>query len=639
MVVRKKCNKKKKKNIYELYLNMCEEKNKKLGEKNGDDIIDLEKEVKIRLEEQTSLLSIKGIDRVDIKQKKGKHSIICIHYIKNMCMKNLFCNYLHQLIYSRIPTCKNYLKYNYCADKVRGSCMFRHTLENTNVSHYNENKDEYLDETLKFLHEKNICVNYLLGFCALGYNCRKIHKNRSRKYINIISILPKFYLDHILINKRLYTHLYNNQKKFLNDLNKLKDALIILSGEKYYDKMNLSKNENENSLKEGFKGSNNNNNINSSNHNINNNNTKGNININDNNNYNNVNIDTSIYNNSNNNDNIYNNSGIIDTADDNIDNTNNYNSNNQNIFMKNNKNNLNDIIKNNQKIIGYNNSNEIINNATNDNVDKYLNECNKSNNEHTKNLGKYNNYNNHSNEKIYRNKINNYYNNENIVTSDSMNIPNVYDLNNNLIQNDKIKVFIIKCNQISHLYLSILYGVWATGKNNTRKFVNLFKENYTIIFLFSVNESGGFQGYAKMITLPIKNLYDNLWGSITKRLGGNFRVQWIKTAKIDFDVFKNMVNSYNDNLPLKKSRDGTELPLNLATIICNKLNSLPNEDFLAGTIYEYKRRINHSTFFTNLHKQNLLNTTTMWDMLIFNLNQKSDCQQITFIDGTEQNIK
>ncbi|CRH03943.1 YTH domain-containing protein, putative [Plasmodium relictum] len=610
MVVRKKCNKKKKKkNLYELYLNMCEEKNKKLEGKNADYTIDLEKEVKIRLEEQTSLLSIKGIDRVDIKQKKGKHSIICIHYIKNMCMKNLFCNYLHQLIYSRIPTCKNYLKYNYCADKVRGSCMFRHTLENTNISHYNENKDEYLDETLKFLHEKNICVNYLLGFCALGYNCRKIHKNRSRKYINIISILPKFYLDHILINKRLYTHLYNNQKKFLNDINKLKDALIVLSGEKYYDKSNSSKNENENSIKDVFKSSNNNN-------------------------------DNNIYNNSNNSDNnIYNSSGIIDTYDDNIDNKNNYNGKNLNIFMKNNKNNTNDIIKNNQKMVGYNNNVEIISNNTTDNVDdKYLNEYNINNNEYSKNMGKYNNYNNLGNEKTYHNRINNCYNNESIVTNDSISIPNVYDLNNNLIQNDKIKVFIIKCNQISHLYLSILYGVWATGKNNTRKFVNLFKENYTIIFLFSVNESGGFQGYAKMITLPIKNLFDNLWGSITKRLGGNFRIQWIKTAKIDFDVFKNMVNSYNDNLPLKKSRDGTELPLNLATIICNKLNSLPNEDFLAGTIYEYKRRINHSTFFTNLYKQNLLNTTTMWDMLIFNLNQKSDCQQITYVDGIEQNI-
>ncbi|SBS89636.1 YTH domain-containing protein, putative, partial [Plasmodium malariae] len=276
MVVHKKSINKKKKgrNMYELYLSMHEEKYKKVEEEKSTNdeayVVDLEREVKIKLEEQSNLLSIKGIDRVDIQQKKGKHSIICIHYIKNMCMKNLFCNYLHQLIYSRIPTCKNYLKYNYCADRVRGSCMFRHTLENTNSNYYNDNKDEYLDDIIKFLHEKNICVNYLLGFCNLGYNCRKIHINRTRKYINIISILPKFYLDEILINKSLYTNLYSNSKKFINDMNKLRDALIVLSGEKYYDKTNISsKNEKDYNLTDHFKNTNtmmNNNNINESHH-------------------------------------------------------------------------------------------------------------------------------------------------------------------------------------------------------------------------------------------------------------------------------------------------------------------------------------------------------------------------------------
>ncbi|SCN26237.1 YTH domain-containing protein, putative [Plasmodium berghei] len=566
--------KKKKKDLYELYLNMYDDiyrNREEIREKdeaveikkktNDNKIIDLEKEIKLRLEEQSNLLSIKGIDRVDIKQKKGKHSIICIHYIKNMCMKNLFCNYLHQLIYDRIPPCKNYIKYNYCADKIRGSCMFRHTLENTNMNYYNENKEEHLDEALKFLHEKNICVNYLLGFCNLGYNCRKTHKNKSIKYLNIINILPKFYLDQILINKNLYTHLYKNQQ-VINDMNKLKDALIILSGEKYQEKnISLTKNEIENPLSDIF--------------------------INNDNNYKDIN-----------NSRMLNNSGINIHDDKNS------------------------------------NRGGMINTGNN------MNGIGDSINGENVNIGNDGYFNKHSN--MLHNNSNN---NENILQNNEPNniktvgnIPEVYNLDNIPVASDKIKVFVIKCNQISHLYLSILYGVWATGKNNTRKYVNFFKENYTIIFLFSVNESGGFQGYAKMITLPVKNLYENLWGPITKRLGGNFRVQWIKIAKIDFDVFKNITNPYNDNLPLKKSRDGTELPLNIASIICNKIHALPNEDFLAGTIYEYKRRINHSVYFTNLYKKNMLNTNTMWDSIIFTLNQKSDCQQITFIDGIEQNI-
>ncbi|SCM02530.1 YTH domain-containing protein, putative [Plasmodium chabaudi chabaudi] len=552
-VINKKKKKKKKEDLYELYLNMYEdiyrnreeitEKGEGVGIKkssNDANRIDLEKEVKLRLEEQSNLLSIKGIDRVDIKQKKGKHSIICIHYIKNMCMKNLFCNYLHQLIYDRIPPCKNYIKYNYCSDKIRGSCMFRHTLENTNTNYYSENKEESLDEALKFLHEKNICVNYLLGFCNLGYNCRKIHKNRSIKYLNIINILPKFYLDQILINKNLYTNLYKNQQ-VLNDMNKLKDALIVLSGEKYQEKnTSLTKNDRENSL-----------------------------------------------------------SDMLINSD------------------------------NNYKDMG---SSRILNSGTNIHDDKNLNRSVDNINGDHINItdGNLNMLQNNNENMLQNNDPNN--------IKGVGNIPEVYNLDNTPVTSDKIKVFVIKCNQISNLYLSILYGVWATGKNNTRKYMNFFKENYTIIFLFSVNESGGFQGYAKMVTTPIKNLYENLWGPITNRLGGNFRVQWIKIAKIDFDVFKNITNPYNDNLPLKKSRDGTELPLNIASIICNKIHALPNEDFLAGTIYEYKRRINHSVYFTNLYKKNMLNTNTMWDSIIFTLNQKSDCQQITYIDGNEQNI-
>ncbi|SBT45633.1 YTH domain-containing protein, putative [Plasmodium ovale wallikeri] len=672
--------KRKKKNVYELYLNMRNEmsKNRRDGEEEGKNesdryadrevdrdgnrvgnrladreaVIDLEKEVKVRLEEQTNLLSIKGIDRVDIKQKKGKHSVICIHYIKNMCMKNLFCNYLHQLIYSRIPTCKNYVKYNYCADKVRGSCMFRHSVENTsaitNTNNYMENKDENLDDILKLLHEKNICVNYLLGFCNLGYNCRKVHKNKSRKYINIISFLPRFYLDYILINKRLYAHLYNNQKKFQNDMNKLKDALIVLSGEKFPDKNNTLKNEKENYITETLT-TNGNNMNNSDSYNI--------VSSNRHNIANTSNVENALLGSNSSNVCISFGAGI----EENTENVNLLNSN----------------IRCSQKGVttSYNRGGF------------YKNMTHMESNMEEKYQSKKNNnvMGNHANDNAYNiNRMDNILsfgegigvkgrgvegigvkgrgvedrgvgdrgvedrdvedrgvedrgveaNKERIGSS----IPNVYDLNNNPIENNKVKVFVIKCNQISHLYLSILYGVWATGKNNTRKFVNLFKENYNIIFLFSVNESGGFQGYAKMITMPIKNLYENLWGPITKRLGGNFRIQWIKIAKIDFDIFKGIVNPYNDNLPLKKSRDGTELPLHIGSIICNKIHALPNEDFLAGTIYEYKRRINHSSYFTNLHNQNLLNTNTMWDIIIFNLNQNSDCQKITFINGTEQSI-
>ncbi|KJP89804.1 hypothetical protein AK88_00512 [Plasmodium fragile] len=594
MIARKRITKRRgRRNLFQLYLSMREEKcQKEVGQDDAygepphgihsnhqggahpseqPHIMHIEKQVKMKLEEQSSLLSIKGIDRVDVQQKKGKHSIICIHYIKNMCMKNLFCNYLHQLIYAKIPACKNFLKNNYCADKVRGSCMFRHTQDNVNPGGFSENKDEHLDDVLKLLHDKNICVNYLLGFCNLGYNCKRVHKGKGRKFVNLISILPKFYLDHILINQRVYAHLYTNQRKLSSDMSKLKDALIVLSGEKYQEKVAVSAN--SNSLK----------------------NDKENFQTDD----------TSVRNLD------YHQRGVNSDMHRHLggdsslqrDNASNAQSNSRYYPFK-----------VGTSSGGTNNFDDFVHPADHITMASRDSEKGFTHNRAGTNAAEMRSQ-------------------ENLMT-----IPNIYDINNEIVPSEKIKIFIIKCNQMSNLYLSILYGVWATGKNNTRKFSTLFKENYTVVFLFSVNESGGFQGYAKMVTVPIKNLYENLWGPITSRLGGNFRIQWIKIAKIDFDAFKNMKNPLNENLPLKKSRDGTELPLHLASIICNRIYALPSEDFLAGTIYEYKRRINHGAFFENLHKQGLLNSNTVWDMRIFILNQQSDCERITFIDGTEQAI-
>ncbi|CAA9990411.1 YTH domain-containing protein, putative [Plasmodium knowlesi strain H] len=611
MITRKKISKTRgRRNLFQLYLSMQEEKCQSEGRDQDDVYVDsphgihsnhqtavhsrenahimhLEKQVKIKLEEQSSLLSIKGIDRVDIQQKKGKHSIICIHYIKNMCMKNLFCNYLHQLIYAKIPACKNFLKNNYCADKVRGSCMFRHTQDNVNSGGFGESKDEHLDDVLKLLYDKNICVNYLLGFCNLGYNCKRVHKCKSRKFINLISILPKFYLDNILVNHSLYGQLYSNQRKLSSDMNKLKDALIILSGEKYQEKTPLSAtSSNLKNDKEIFPTDDTS--LRNSDHQHLQQHQRG------------INSDTQ----------RYRGGGLSLQKDDQNDRPEGGGS------YPNGSNAQSNARYYHSKVGG---------SGGTDNFEDYVHPGDKIT------MASRDNEKGFTNNRVGTNAEKR--NQENVMT-----IPNIYDINNNIIPSEKIKIFIIKCNQISHLYLSILYGVWATGKNNTRKFINLFKENYTIVFLFSVNESGGFQGYAKMVTVPIKNLYENLWGPISNRLGGNFRIQWIKIAKIDFDAFRNMRNPCNDNLPLKKSRDGTELPLNLASIICNRIYALPSEDFLAGTIYEYKRRINHAAFFLNLHKQGLLNSNTVWDMRIYCLNKQSDCERITFIDGTEQAI-
>lgn len=119
----------------------------------------------------------------------------------------------------------------------------------------------------------------------------------------------------------------------------------------------------------------------------------------------------------------------------------------------------------------------------------------------------------------------------------------------------KIRVFMIKSSDLKNIYKSIRLGVWATGKQNTSLLEKAFRDSNHVILLFSANESGGFQGYCRMSSLPAPRLHPNLWGSFSSRLGPNFRVQWLKQCKVDFEKFGGLTNPLNDDQPIRKSRD------------------------------------------------------------------------------------
>lgn len=119
-----------------------------------------------------------------------------------------------------------------------------------------------------------------------------------------------------------------------------------------------------------------------------------------------------------------------------------------------------------------------------------------------------------------------------------------------------VRGFVIKSAKIENILTSIQRGIWATGKANIEKFEVAFKTCQHVIFLMSANESGGFQGYARMATRPDPNLYPRIWGSFSNKLSFNFRVQWLKQCKVDFETLACFTNPLNENKPLKKSRDG-----------------------------------------------------------------------------------
>lgn len=162
----------------------------------------------------------------------------------------------------------------------------------------------------------------------------------------------------------------------------------------------------------------------------------------------------------------------------------------------------------------------------------------------------------------------------------------------------KIRAFVIKSAKIENILTSVQRGIWATGKANIEKFEEAFRTCHHVIFVMSANESGGFQGYARMASFQDPSLYPKIWGSFSAKLSSNYRVQWLKQCKVDFEDLASFTNPWNENKPLKKSRDGQELPLELAEAICLRLDAAPDEDLLIGTPLAEQPRIDHSTFFS-----------------------------------------
>jgi hypothetical protein len=70
----------------------------------------------------------------------------------------------------------------------------------------------------------------------------------------------------------------------------------------------------------------------------------------------------------------------------------------------------------------------------------------------------------------------------------------------------KTRFFIIKSNCTQSLIDSLKYGLWRTTNGPKKKLVNAFHLVDNVILIFSINESGGFQGIARMESEPSRTM-------------------------------------------------------------------------------------------------------------------------------------
>ncbi|TEB18260.1 hypothetical protein C9890_0421 [Perkinsus sp. BL_2016] len=101
----------------------------------------------------------------------GRHTVVCRHWLRDLCMKGDKCDFLHQYDLARMPECAQWSRFGKCPDN---DCDFRHDTE------------------------KMECQKYKFGFCKLGSQCRMRHDKLTRGFLP--EVAPDWFLKEIIPN-------------------------------------------------------------------------------------------------------------------------------------------------------------------------------------------------------------------------------------------------------------------------------------------------------------------------------------------------------------------------------------------------------------------------------------------------------
>ncbi|GAA6074042.1 YTH domain-containing protein 1 isoform X1 [Tachysurus ichikawai] len=134
------------------------------------------------------------------------------------------------------------------------------------------------------------------------------------------------------------------------------------------------------------------------------------------------------------------------------------------------------------------------------------------------------------------------------------------------------RYFLIKSNNHENVSLAKAKGVWSTLPVNERKLNAAFRSAKSVILVFSVRESGKFQGFARLSSESHHGGSPIHWvlpaGMNAKMLGGVFKIDWICRRELPFTKSAHLTNSWNEHKPVKIGRDGQEIETNCGLQLC-----------------------------------------------------------------------
>ncbi|XP_015272664.1 PREDICTED: YTH domain-containing protein 1 isoform X2 [Gekko japonicus] len=134
------------------------------------------------------------------------------------------------------------------------------------------------------------------------------------------------------------------------------------------------------------------------------------------------------------------------------------------------------------------------------------------------------------------------------------------------------RFFLIKSNNHENVSLAKAKGVWSTLPVNEKKLNAAFRSARSVILIFSVRESGKFQGFARLASESHHGGSPIHWvlpaGMSAKMLGGVFKIDWICRRELPFTKSAHLTNPWNEHKPVKIGRDGQEIELECGTQLC-----------------------------------------------------------------------
>ena len=87
------------------------------------------------------------------QKPRNYRQTVCTYWLRGLCMKGDTCGFLHEFDPSKMPVCRNLLKYGTCKEP---DCPYKHSTE-----------------------EIKECNMYKLGFCVYGPACRFKHTRQA----------------------------------------------------------------------------------------------------------------------------------------------------------------------------------------------------------------------------------------------------------------------------------------------------------------------------------------------------------------------------------------------------------------------------------------------------------------------------